>query len=139
MDLMQDLDLKRFVEVPEPVGRAAALRLCVSGSDQIQQNEAFHRKLQGTAAFRLRLRDDGLFLMLVPDQRGNLVFSPNGVRAHHPLGDMLRSCGLEPPVAYQMRWEEALQCWVGRYEGAHTPPPVALGRKKGGRRRKQAV
>ena len=96
----------------------------LSAEDRLSQNDSFHRALQGTAAFRLQLSSDGCFLRLDPRGPENLTFTPAGVRTHHPLGDLLRRKGLEPPLSYLMCWREDLDCWVGQYDGLTAPTPL---------------
>lgn len=138
MDLPHEFDPNIFFDVPAPFTRLPAFRLSVSSKDQLQQNEAFRKKLQGVSSFHLQIRGDGLFLRLIPAEKGDLTFSPHGVRAHRPLGNILRERGLEPPVSYKMTWDDQNQYWVGKFEGAHTPPPVKLHRKRKGKTQQAA-
>ena len=125
--MLQNLnfDFSLFEEVPPPQFRTAVCRLTLSKKDHLCQNDAFHRALQGAASFHLQISPDGRFLRLDPKGPVNLTFTPAGVRTHHPLGDLLRVKGLEPPLAYCMCWREDLDCWVGQYEGLSVPAPVA--------------
>ena len=119
-----DFDFSLFEDVPPPKSNAVVCRLSLAAADRLQQNDAFHRALQGTTAFRLQLSPDGRFLRLDPKGPSNLTFTNAGVRTHHPLGDMLRRKGLEPPLSYLMCWREDLGCWVGQYDGLTAPTPV---------------
>ncbi len=134
----QDLefDFSCFEDVPSPAARSTACRLTLSLEDRLSQNEAFRRALQGTNAFRLQISPDGRLLRLDPKGPHNLVFTPAGVRTHHPLGEMLRQKGLEMPLSYLMRWREDLDCWVGQYDGLATPAPIPKPRSR--KRRKEA-
>lgn len=124
--MLQDLDFdfSLFEDVPPPKSHAAVYRLTIAAGDQLSQNESFRRALQGTNSFRLQLSSDGRFLRLDPNGPNNLTFTNAGVRTHHPLGDMLRRKGLEPPLSYLMCWREDLDCWVGQYDGLAAPTPV---------------
>ena len=78
---------------------------------------------------------------LLPDESPNLVFSRRGVVTHHLFGNILRKLGLEPPLSFQMTWNEQSHCWVDEYEGITAPPPAVtcpVGRRKH-RTRRSAV
>ncbi len=124
--MLQDtaFDFSLFEDVPPPVSRSAVYRLSISAENLLSQNDAFHRALQGTTAFRLQLSADGRFLRLDPNGPVNMTFSNAGVRTHHPLGDMLRRKGLEPPLSYVMCWREDLGCWVGQHDGMAAPAAI---------------
>ena len=135
--MLQDLDFdfSIFEDVPPPKPHVVC-RLTIAEGDRLSQNESFHRALQGANAFRLQLSSDGRFLRLDSKGPNNLTFSNAGVRTHHPLGDMLRRKGLEPPLSYIMCWREDLDCWVGQYDGLTVPTPIP---KPQGRKRQKAV
>lgn len=119
-----DFDFSLFEDVPSPKSHNTVCRLTLAAEDRLSQNEAFHRALQGTTAFRLQVSSDGRFLRLDPNGPCNLTFTNAGVRTHHPFGDLLRQKGLEPPLSYLMCWREDLDCWVGQYDGLTAPTPV---------------
>ncbi len=131
-----DLDFSRFEDVPPPAARINVFRLTLSLENRLSQNKSFHHALQGTAAFHLQISPDGRFLRLDPKGPYNLTFTQAGVRTHHPLGAMLRRKGLEPPLSYLMYWQEALDCWVGQYDGLAAPSPVP---KPQNRKRRKAA
>ncbi len=95
-----DFDFSLFEDVPSPKSHNTVCRLTLAAEDRLSQNEAFHRALQGTTAFRLQVSSDGRFLRLDPNGPCNLTFTNAGVRTHHPFGDLLRQKGLEPPLSY---------------------------------------
>lgn len=132
-----DFDFSLFEDVPPPKSHAAVYRLTLAVGDRLCQNDHFHRALQGTTAFHLQLSSDGRFLRLDPKGPNNLTFTNAGVRTHHPLGDMLRRKGLEPPLSYLMCWREDLNCWVGQYDGLTAPTPVPESQSR--KRRKTAT
>lgn len=115
-----NFDFSSFEDVPSPQSRTT-YRLTFSAGNKLCQNDAFHRALQGITDFHLQLSSDGHFLRLDPNGPNNLTFTKNGARTHHPLGDMLRRKGLEPPLSYLMCWREDLGCWVGQYDGLSFP------------------
>ena len=119
-----DFDFSLFEDVPSPKSHNTVCRLTLAAEDRLSQNEAFHRALQGTTAFRLQVSSDGRFLRLDPNGPCNLTVTNAGVRTHHPFGDLLRQKGLEPPLSYLMCWREDLDCWVGQYDGLTAPTPV---------------
>ena len=119
-----DFDFSLFEDVPPPKSNAAVCRLTLTAEDRLSQNDSFHRALQGAAAFHLQISPDGRFLRLDPNGPNDLTFTNAGVRTHHPLGEMLRQKGLEPPLSYLMCWREDLDCWVGQYDGLTAPTPV---------------
>ena len=118
-----NFDFSSFEDVPSPQSRTT-YRLTFSAGNKLCQNDAFHRALQGITDFHLQLSSDGHFLRLDPNGPNNLTFTKNGARTHHPLGDMLRRKGLEPPLSYLMCWREDLGCWVGQYDGLSIPMPA---------------
>lgn len=126
-----DFDFSQFEDVPPPQPHVT-YRLTLTAKNRFHQNDSFHRALQGAAAFRLQLSSDGRFLRLDLKGPHNLTFTDAGVRTHHPLGDMLRRKGLEPPLSYLMCWREDLDCWVGQYDGLAVPAPIPTpqGRKR---------
>ena len=137
--MLEDLafDFSLFEDVPPPRPRTAGVyRLSLSAEDRLSQNEPLHRALQGAADFHLQISADGRLLRLDPKGPHNLNFTPAGVRTHHPLGAMLRRKGLEPPLSYLMYWQEALDCWVGQYDGLAAPAPVP---KPQNRKRRKAA
>ena len=85
-----DFDFSLFEDVPSPKSHNTVCRLTLAAEDRLSQNEAFHRALQGTTAFRLQVSSDGRFLRLDPNGPCNLTFTNAGVRTHHPFGDLLR-------------------------------------------------
>lgn len=48
-----DFDFSLFEDVPSPKSHNTVCRLTLAAEDRLSQNEAFHRALQGTTAFRL--------------------------------------------------------------------------------------
>ena len=138
---LQELDLSRFKLVPPPQSCREVCRIQIDKNDLLRQNDAFHKSLQGKMEFQLRLHDDGTHLLLLPDESPNLVFSRRGVVTHHLFGNILRKLGLEPPLSFQMTWNEQNHCWVGEYEGISAPTPAVtcpVGRRKH-RTRRSAV
>lgn len=116
------LDLNEFVDVPEPCPHAQALRLSFSKSDQLTQNGALRKALNGTSAFRMRISPDSRTLILDPEGPSNMTFTAAGVRTHRPLGTLLRQQGLEPPLSFLVVWAEELHCWIAQYDGLTSPP-----------------
>ncbi len=138
---LQELALSRFKLVPPPQPCREVYRIQIDKNDLLRQNDAFRKRLQGKMEFQLRLHDDGTHLLLLPDESPNLVFSRRGVVTHHLFGNILRKLGLEPPLSFQMTWNEQNHCWVGEYEGITAPPPAVtcpVGRRKH-RTRRSAV
>ena len=62
-----DFDFSLFEDVPSPKSHNTVCRLTLAAEDRLSQNEAFHRALQGTTAFRLQVSSDGRFLRLDPN------------------------------------------------------------------------
>ena len=87
--------LEEFTDVPEPRSNFQELRLSFSKNDQLSQNPAFQKALEGIDTFRLRISPDGRTLLLFPEGPYNMTFTSKGVRTHHPLGRILRQQGLE--------------------------------------------
>lgn len=75
-----DFDFSLFEDVPSPKSHNTVCRLTLAAEDRLSQNEAFHRALQGTTAFRLQVSSDGRFLRLDPNGPCNLTFTNAGVR-----------------------------------------------------------
>lgn len=130
-----DFDFSDFEDVPAPQPRAT-YRLTLTAEDQLSQNDSFRRALQGVTDFHLQISSDGRFLRLDPKGPHNMTFTNAGVRTHHPLGDMLRRKGMEPPLSYLMYWREDLDCWIGQYDGLAVPTPVPA--PQSGKRQKTA-
>lgn len=55
-----DFDFSLFEDVPSPKSHNTVCRLTLAAEDRLSQNEAFHRALQGTTAFRLQVSSDGV-------------------------------------------------------------------------------
>ena len=102
------------------------------------QNEAFRQKTKDCPGFRLRISPDGRQLFLGLEEPYNLTFTPNGVRMHHPLGDLLRQRKLEPPISYQFVWREDLHGWLGVYDGLSAPPARPARQTAAKRQKKEA-
>ena len=73
-----DFDFSLFEDVPSPKSHNTVCRLPLAAEDRLSQNEAFHRALQGTTAFRLQVSSDGRFLRLDPNGPCNLTFTNAG-------------------------------------------------------------
>ena len=94
--------LEEFTNVPEPRSNFQELRLSFSKNDQLSQNPAFQKALEGIDTFRLRISPDGRTLLLFPEGPYNMTFTSKGVRTHHPLGRILRQQGLEMPISFRV-------------------------------------
>lgn len=103
------------MDVPEPHTNAQVLRLSFSKKDQLSQNPALQKALDGVKEFRLKISPDGRFLLLDPEGPYNMTFTPQGVQTHHPLGELLQKQGLELPVSFRVNWIDPLHCWVAQY------------------------
>ena len=73
-----DFDFSLFEDVPSPKSHNTVCRFTLAAEDRLSQNEAFHRALQGTTAFRLQVSSDGRFLRLDPNGPCNLTFTNAG-------------------------------------------------------------
>lgn len=121
---VQMLDFAQFEEVPSPVKYYDIPRLSVTSQGVLTMNGVLREMTGEELCFQLLLYKDGRYVMLRPDSKGNIRFSPRGVVTHRQMKELLLQRKIQLPACYLLEWCEEKRAWIGCSDDLPEPPSV---------------
>ena len=116
-------DLNDFCEFLPQQSDHTYPRLSINEKGCIAMNETFRKKLGEVRGFRAFYRNDGLQILLFPNQEPNVFFSKTGgVAKNSRLANFLHELGFSFPLRYDLQWDEESGAWVGTCQEMAAPP-----------------
>lgn len=116
------MDFSHFIDVPAPVKYYEYPKLTMTSQGVLTMSNALQAAAKDGRTFTLRISEDGRYLLLKLDSKGNIKFSDKGTVTHKIMKDMLTERKIQLPACYLLDWCEGQNAWVGCSGDLPAPP-----------------